>query len=238
MSDPMKMDFGEEYPAAVILDGERMPLKKETRWTRYYEEDGKRWMAISRFVDGSASITLEELQREWPAWSEDERRRFTFAYSVGKAKQEAPAIMRHIMEQGGMECWKCCAMSIAKHRPAEEAFDFLAAALRAAEPGRGCNLSQGLCMVKHPGVIEVLKEHLARMWANSALWEDDSFTNWIAYDAITCIEHLIRAGAPPSDFEEQARKLAGHVCKGNRESWVLYLGKYYPNLTPPADQSS
>ena len=82
MLDLLKKQYGEEYPAAVVLNGVRMPLKQEGRWMRHYENaEKKTGFAMSRFTDGSASITPEALRAEWPKWNEKERGEFAFAIS-------------------------------------------------------------------------------------------------------------------------------------------------------------
>jgi hypothetical protein len=70
----LKRIYGEEYPAAVVHNGIRLPLHRERRFSRSYGSDEhKIWCQVSRFMDGSASITASELQREWHTWDDYER---------------------------------------------------------------------------------------------------------------------------------------------------------------------
>ena len=56
-----------------------MDLYNETRWSRHYKSpDGKRGYRESKFMDGSASITLGQLQVEWPSWNASERLDFIY----------------------------------------------------------------------------------------------------------------------------------------------------------------
>ena len=56
------------------LDKSKMKLVRETRWHREYAlEEPNHLFQESKFADGSASVTLEELEKEWPTWSEWER---------------------------------------------------------------------------------------------------------------------------------------------------------------------
>lgn len=69
--------FGDEYPASVIIEGVRMPLVSERRWSRTYaSKEPKMWSVVSRFMDGTATITFQEFACEWPEWGERERRDF------------------------------------------------------------------------------------------------------------------------------------------------------------------
>lgn len=94
------------------------------------------------------------------------------------------------------------------------------------------NITQALAKTNHPEAVPTLHPHLAVLWAYPALWENADFINWVAFDAATCIAHLIESGAVASDFAEQARTLSEHVCPENRKSCRNYLAKHYPWLTP------
>jgi hypothetical protein len=75
--EEIKLIFGNEYPEAVTSGGIRMPLQRETRFTRHYFNSEKRHGAsVSKFFDGTVEMTFSQLQGEWPNWSEDERADF------------------------------------------------------------------------------------------------------------------------------------------------------------------
>src|SRR5947208_1670622 len=58
-------------------DKNLMKLVRETRWRREYRQEGMEGgYHISRFADGSASITLAQLKAEWPGWSSWEKQDF------------------------------------------------------------------------------------------------------------------------------------------------------------------
>jgi hypothetical protein len=88
-------------------------------------------------------------------------------------------------------------------------------------------MGQAIAGIKHPEAEKTLRGHLDGIWNHPKLWDDDDFLNWVAFDALTCIAHLIEAGAPKSDFEEQVKRLADHACSGNRHSCRNYLSKHY-----------
>lgn len=227
----MKTYFGDEYPAAVTIDGIRMPLTSERRWTRAYTSvDGKRGCEVSRFMDGSAAITFDDFAREWPTWDRQDRHDFYSGSSWLHQQTDLPDILRYIMQHGGPDDWSAIANSVGVCLPQDEAFDLLSRALNSTALEETCNISQGISLTKHPDAERVLRAHLAALWSHSALWDDDEFTNWLAYGTTCCIGHLIAVGAPPADFAEKVRALAAHPCAGNRDSCRRFLATHFPWL--------
>jgi hypothetical protein len=224
----LKKQYGDEYPAAVIMDGIRLPLRRERRFSRSYRSDEhKIGTEVSRFMDGSTSITASELQRDWPHWAEDMRSDFCQSSRWLHEQADFPEMLRYIMEHGDPKHWSGIALSVASQLPRDEAFDTLVRASGSMELGRSSNISQAIAHTKHPDAEATLRRHLAALWSHPSLWEDESFINWVGFDLTTCIAHLIELGAPPSDFTEQVRRLSGHVCSRNRESCRNFLSKYY-----------
>ncbi len=224
----LKEQYGDEYPAAVVIDGIRLPLVRERRFSRsYHSDEHELGSEISRFMDGSASITASELQREWPGWTEDMRSDFCQSSCWLHQQSDFPEMLRFIMEQGGPEHWSGIALSVASCLPQQEAFNILVRALHRSEIGRTANLSQGIAHTKHPDAEPTLRRHLSALWQHPALWEDAEFINWVGFDATTCIAHLLDLGAPPADFAEQVRKLSEHPCSRNRQSCRGFLSKHY-----------
>jgi hypothetical protein len=227
-ADDLKKRFGVEYPAAVVVEGLRIPLSRERRFSRsYYSKEHKMGSEVSRFMDGSASITASELQREWPAWTEDQRLDFCQFCCWLDEQADFPDMLRFIMQHGGPEDWSGIAMSVASRLPRDEGFALLLEALRATDIGHCSNVTQAIALTKHPEAEATLHRHLETVWAHPKLWEDASFINWVAFDATTCIAHLIELGASAADFEEQVRRLSQHVCSHNRDSCRNFLSKYY-----------
>jgi hypothetical protein len=227
----MKSSFGDEYPVAITVDGVRMALDAERRWVRTYSSpDGKMHAEISRFMDRSASITFTEFAREWPTWSRRDRLDFCGGCSWLDQQSDFPDMLRYIMQHGSPGDWSAVAGRVGTVLPQEEAFDLLTRALRSTDLEDATNLSQGISLTRHPGAEGALRAHLASLWSHPSLWKDDEFTNWFAYGATCCIEHLIGIGAPPEDFAEQVRALSDHVCSGNRDSCRRFLAKHFPWL--------
>ena len=224
-------EYGDEYPAVAVFSGARMPLAREGRWSREYEHpETKAVLVISRFQDGSASISLRDLEREWPCWNAWERMEFCQASAWLNKSPEFPDMLRYIMRTGGPDDWSGIAGSVGHSLPSDEAFDLLSNALAATPFGRTANVTQGIAMTKHPDAASLLRVHLDALWREPSLWDDDSFTNWLAFDAITCIEHLLELGASSDELRGRVELLSRHVCKGTRESVHGFLGKHYPWL--------
>jgi hypothetical protein len=230
----LKTYFGDEYPAAICFNGARMPLASEDRWTRYFaSEDRMVWHHVSRFMDGSATITFPELVTEWPTWSDADRLDFCGSCSWLGEQPDFPEMLRFIMEHGSPRDWSTIANSVAVRLPQNEAFDILVRALRSSELNEGTNLSQGISLTKHPHAESMLREHLDAIWSHPAIWKGDDFLNWVAYGATCCIQHLIAVGAPAEDFTEKVKGLAEHACAGNRDACGRFLAKHYSWLDEP-----
>jgi hypothetical protein len=224
----LKKQYGDEYPAAVTMNGIRLPLHRESRFSRsYYSDKHRMGFEVSRFMEGTASITASELQREWSGWAEDMRSDFCQSSAWLHEQADFPVMLRFIMKHGDSTHWSGIALSVASQLPRDEAFDTLVRALHSTELGGSANISQAIAHTKHPDAEATLRRHLAALWSHPALWEDDVFSNQVGFDVTTCIAHLIELGASPSDFTDQVRRLSEHVCSGNRESCRNFLSKYY-----------
>jgi hypothetical protein len=227
----LKRVYGDEYPATVLRDGMRCPLQCERRFSRYYHSaEHNTGCEISRFMDGSASITASELQEEWPSWTDDMRSDFCQSCCWLHEQADFPEMLRFVMQHGGPEDWSGIAGNVASRLPREEAFDLLARALRSTEPANSSNVAQGIALTKHPEAEATLRNHLDMLWKQPGIWNDAEFINWLGFAATTCISHLIEVGAPPSDFTERVRSLSEHSCSHNQESCRNFLSKHYPWL--------
>lgn len=238
--DELKERYGPEYPAIALVDGQPVMLSWESQFTRAYEfeqEGQKHQYRISRFMDRSASITLDQLRQEWPAWSSTQRLEFCNASAWLNEQSDFADILRFIMEHGSPSNWSAIALSVAAKLPCDDAYDLLLRALDSVELSRACNFVQALAYTKHPAAQTRLRTHLSALWNHPDLWKDDPFTNQLAYGATVCIEHLIELGAPPTDFNDHIHKLATHPCGGNRES-CRRLAPHYPRLAPDSQNAN
>jgi hypothetical protein len=227
-AEELRIAYGPEYPAAMMMGGIRIPLTSETRFSRsYHSEESNTTHYISRFMDGSASISFSELAREWPNWTERIQVDFCQSCNWLSEQPDFPDMLRYIMKHGSEYHWSGIALSVASYLPQQEAFDTLVHTLHRLKHGRTANISQGISLTKHLNAESTLRQHFAKLWEYPELWDDDDFQNWIAFDAITCISHLLELGAAPDDFDGQVRRLSEHICEGSRKSCRVFLSKHY-----------
>ncbi len=227
--EDLKKRFGDDYPAAVTMGAVRMPSKAEGRYTRHHHsEDSKMSFDVSRFMDGSARISADELEREWGGWAYEDQLDFCRSCSWLAGQADFPVMLRFVMMNGGEDDWSGIAGSVARDLPQSEAFDLLVRALELAKDRPVSNLGQAIASTGHVEAPAVLRSLLEKLWGSPGLWDDDDFLNWTAYDATTCIEHLIQVGVPPEEFSAKVRELGQHPCEGNRDSCRRFLTKYYP----------
>ncbi len=235
--------FGEEYPAVILIRGVRVPLRLETRFIRYFPNP-EPWLPrqnddleISRFVDGSVTVTLAQLPTEWAAWTEHDR--MDFCRSIDDLQlleqPDLPAMVEFIVHHANYDELSCVAPCVPRIFPQEEAFRLLLVALENSAIGHGTNIVQAIAGTKHPQAIATLRTQLQSVLNHSALWEDASFVNWVAYEGVYCIRYLIELGAPPVEFEELARKFAQHPCRRIRQSCLKLFSRYYAGLDRLAD---
>jgi hypothetical protein len=228
----VKKCYGEEYPAVMIKDGIRGPLHRESRFSRIYHSNERNTSyGFSRFMDGSASITAVDLERDWASWTKDLQIDFCQQCSSLFDQFDFPEMLRFVMKHGSLEHWAAIALTVAYHLPQQEAFDFLVRALRAAKDNaRAANMMQAIAATKHPDAEAMLRSHLAATWANPTLWDNANSLNSVAYDASACITRLIELGALPADFAEQVQRLSQHVCSRNRVTCRRHFSKHYPEI--------
>lgn len=228
--------YGEEYPAAVTSFGIRMPLVRETRFNRHYSNEEHNYStSVSKFADNSASISFELLKAEWKDWTDKDRRDFCIASWHLHDQQDFPDIIRLIMGDQDEKNWSTVANLVANALPADEAFPLLAAALERTSSLPESNLIQAIALTKHIEAVPFINSRLDELWRRSEIWNDDSFLNWTAADAINAIGYLIELGENPAPYEEKVRALLGHPCKGNQDAVRRNLHEYYdwvPALEP------
>jgi len=209
----LKNAFGNDYPSVLEKGGVRFPLALETQFTRYYHtgERNTGGHTISRFMDGSALITADELKCAWATWANEQKKDFCGASAWLHKQGDFPEMLRHIMQHGTSDHWAAIAESIALLLPCNEAFAFLQEALHSTSLGTGANFAQAIATTKHPEAELTLRLHLEALLKCPTIWNDYESRNPFAFEATICIRSLIEIGASAEDFEEAARKLSNHL---------------------------
>lgn len=197
------------------------PLVRETRWWREYKspDDGTLFFD-SRFRDGSASINLDALTREWPSWNQHERLDFSLAFCHCQCDDRS-AILRFLMRNADHDVSSTIASSIALALPTEESLPFLQKCCTSCDVGRGANYFQALWMTRSPKALPILKASLDRIWNSPDLQKTDEFCNFTAFDAIWCIDALVRVGTPVASLRDRYETLLSHpTMQGQTIQWL------------------
>ena len=227
----LRAEYGPEYPDAVIWDGVRMPLEHENRFSRSFtNESGNEGFVVSRFMDGSATITAAELKQDWSNWDEDEQIDFCQSCSWLHEQPDYPEMVRHIVQNASSQIFGCISNCVATALPSAEAHSELTQALQRTKNGEAGNVIQALTIAEHPDATGIIRRRLDEVWLDDRLWNDDPCFNWVADEAKVCIQHLLELGTSPEEFESMVHRLADHPCRGNRESCRNWLGPKYPWL--------
>jgi hypothetical protein len=231
--------FGPEYPRFLVdSDGVRLSLQREHRWSRIYRHPNKNAVhQISRFMDGSATITFDELQAEWSTWSRNDRLDFCANAAWLHGQRDFEEILRFVVREGDSDMWSAVGISVAAVIPQDEAFRLLLPCLAAADLAHTSNLVQAIARTRHPSARATLQDHFDRIAAHPGLLADDKFMNWLAFTAICTIQYLLELGADPQAFDSTVRVLSEHPCRACRESCSRFLGAKYPWLPPVVARS-
>lgn len=196
-------------------------IVRETRWSREFQSPDKRECFLdSRFRDGSASITLSELRRDWATWTDHEKADFSqsFVHYQGRRRCQ---ILRFLMRNGNHSVWSAIAASVASSLPINESLPFLRECCKSSETGCSANYYQALWLTGSPEAVGVLWTALDRIWASPDLMTPDSFCNFTAFDAIWCIDALIRLGDPLDSLRDPYEKLKMHpTMRGDAVRWL------------------
>jgi len=208
-----------------------MPLERERRWSRTYRHPTKRiGHHISRFMDGSASISFVELRTEWPRLSLRDRTDFCQNAAWLRGQHDFADMLRFVIREAGPEEWSAIALSVASALPRDEAFQILSDCLNATDPAHASNLLQAVARTGHEAAPSIIRAHLDKLTSRPTLWDNDKFMNWMTFTAVCAIKYLLELGAEPSEFEQLVRALSAHPCEACRDSCRRFLGARYPWL--------
>ena len=221
------MPSEQDYPQSFEFQGEIMTLSRETRWNRAFTStNGKKQLRRSRFQDGSATITFSQLATEWGSWTEDERK--DFCNAIGwLAGEDRDAIFRFLIKNTDFRLLHNNALTLARYLPTSESVPWLVQCIEHCAAGEAIAYIQALAWIKAPDAINFFHGRLAKAWNHPEMFRHDSFMNWIAVEAINCIDHLIELGCSPLDYKDQAASLSEHPCTRVRQNYQSTLAKHY-----------
>jgi hypothetical protein len=163
-------DFGPDYPAFLLdRDGTPIPLHRERRWSRQYRHPTRKLThLISRFYDGSASISFVELSAEWPHWTVAGRHEFSSNCRWLESRADFVDMLRFLLREGDPNDWSSIALSVARAFSSEEGFALLGGALDSTPIEQSANLLQAISMTRHPSAVARLTEHFENVGKSPA----------------------------------------------------------------------
>jgi hypothetical protein len=131
---------------------------------------------VSHFSDGDATITLDELRRDWHNWPALERIDFCQSFCNSARVPERVDILRFIVAHGEHDSWSAIALSVAQELPLEESLPVLRLWCQTCEVGCGANYYQAVALTGDPEAHALLKKCFERTWQSSRLLDTtDSF---------------------------------------------------------------
>ncbi len=204
-----------------------MELVKETRWSRHFEDPLMEMKVTeSKFRDGSASISLNDLRMGWSLWSQEEQQ--DFSHAVTEATFDyLPDVYRFIMKHGDVDCWGAIAAWVPRKVSEEEALDWLSSIIQDVPLGKGEKFYQAMALTKSDSAKELLRRCLNEIWGEKTLLSEDEYFDNAAQDAVCCMEAMLQLGVQSADFRQKYDLLSQHPVTINRQAAIHKLSKYF-----------
>jgi hypothetical protein len=209
-------------------------IELETRWSRTYANDSKTYRYFeSKFLDGSVSITLDELTTSWPLWSDSERLDFCNAIHCAPPDDSAD-IFRFLANDQTDHVRSTIASCVALLIPPEESVPMLVNWAQAAPPGHRANYLQALLLTSDSRAHGILQSHFADLLQHPQLMDDAEWYNEVAMDLVWCVKQLLQLSTPAGDLRSAYDKLAQHPCARIRELVGRWLADSFGDTTKEA----
>jgi hypothetical protein len=91
------------------------------------------------------------------------------------------------------------------------------------EIGQCANYYQALALTKDARALPFLRDRFHRILSNEGLMAKADFQNWIAFDAVCCMEHMLELGQEIEPLRSAYETLRDHPDDGTREQTKLSL---------------
>jgi len=195
-------------------------IEKETRWNKI--------RYISKFFTNEAAITLEEIIREWPKWSEEERCDFIFAFIVkNPITEEDVRIIEFLLLENNSDCKGLLPFIFTNFPDPKQVSEFIERQIRRTrlkETNTTFHLLpkfyEALETFGNSETIPLLKEKITEMLECQSLYEKGCGTNFVAEACVAALKALYKL--EPKD--EYRRLLEGFKLHPNNE--VVYLASF------------
>ena len=224
--DDVTNEFGPEYPSVIRCNGGRFVLSKETAVSRHYSSENRdRFYIISKFMDGSATMSIQQLRISWQAWTAQEKLEFCQACKWLGDQNDFIDMLRYVMKHGDSSHKGAIACSVAKHLPQAEAFTVLVHSL--STDNGVANIAQGIVLTSHPGARNVLSGLLDHLWSESTATPTEMHFKGRAFDMICTIQCLLELGAPSKTFTDKIRSIFDGSSPEERDYCSRHLRRHY-----------
>jgi hypothetical protein len=187
--------------------------EKEMRWRRLRcNETGDELISISKFSTDETTITLEEIIREWPAWSREERLDFIDGYYGKDPKDEEDlGIIEYLLgNAGSLQIMSNLPSLITQLSDKRRALRILIKEVRETKLEEICeadglkaalsNFYQAIGILGDHGAIPLMKEKITEMLEFPGLCEEGAGCNPIALAFIYALQALCRL-EPRDDYK-------------------------------------
>ena len=202
-------------------------LIAETEWSRTFsKQDGSGTYHQSKFIEGEAKITLNELAERWPRWSENERHDFCSAYSCGNTKSSGD-IFRFLATDTTDLIRSTIALGVAVSLDTDEAYPILKKWASEAPIGHRANYFQAITVTNHPSASDSVNSEFDELCSHPQLMDDADWYNDIAMDLVWCIQHLLQLDVPAEYLRPIYAKLKTHPCQKIRDQVDRWLAKSF-----------
>jgi hypothetical protein len=211
-------------------------LERERRWSRTYRHPtkGQRFI-MSRFLDGSASVTLKALEDGWAGWSRADRLDFCTNVKWLRKQADFSDILRFLAAATDPQAASSIALAVSTGLPQDEAFAILVRMLDATGESSSANFLQAIAQTRHPSAADEIRKRLAVIQVRPDIWADADFMNWTAFAAVCAVKELLQLGIAAGEFEQLVRALSEHPCAGVRDTCSRYVGSAYAWLPAPRE---
>jgi hypothetical protein len=169
-------------------------LVKEDRWSRVFEEQANTLAFESKFYTDGLSISVNELEKGWKEWDDEEKLSFVGAFTQKpEFSTEDEEIFEFLMKNGDGRTWTMLALSLRFLSNRRMVLDFLVERMKSDFRPKS-NFAQTLGVLGDPSAIPaLLTEYDNDRFALAAA--QDSVDTDLLFDFLCCCSALQKLGA-------------------------------------------
>jgi hypothetical protein len=111
--------------------------------------------------------------------------------------------------------------------PANEAVAVLKDWCLMSQVGQCANFFQALALTKDAAALDFLRSCFQRVWNSEGIMQNADFQNWIAFDAVCCMKHMLELGEDIGALRSAYDTLKTHPCDGTRDATQRWLSEHF-----------